>query len=93
VNEPLLIVEDTYVHGDGLVLVPFLTHQPNRKVRVRYETPDGAGGIVNGHVEAALGKVWAPGRLSPAHESALLIDAPRFSAPTGTRIWIIEDVS
>ena len=83
-NHSLFVVEDTYVHGDALA-------QPNRGVRVRYETPDGAGGIVNGHVESAVGTVWAPGRLSPPHESALVIDAPRFSVPAGTRIWILEE--
>jgi len=92
VDKSLLIVEDTYVHRDGLVLAPFLPHQPNRKVRVRYETPDGAGGIVNGHVEAAVGRVWAPGRIAPLHKSALVIDAPDGSVPAGTRIWIIERV-
>ncbi len=90
VNESFLVVEDTYVHGDGLVLAPFLPGQPDRRVRVRYETPDGSGGVVDGRVEAAVGRVWAPGRLSPTHESALVIDAPRFSLPAGTRIWIIE---
>ncbi len=90
-NHSLFVVEDTYVHGDALVLAPFLPAQPNRGVRVRYETPDGAGGIVNGHVESAVGTVWAPGRLSPPHESALVIDAPRFSVPAGTRIWILEE--
>ena len=90
-NESPLIVEDTYLHGDGLAVAPFLPHQPNRKVRVRYETPDGTGGIVDGHVEAAAGRVWAPGRLSPPHESALIIDPPRFSVPAGTRIWILDE--
>jgi hypothetical protein len=88
---PLLVVEEAYVHGDGIVLAPFLPGQPNRKVRVRYETPDGFGGVVNGHVEAAIGRVWAPGRLSPPHESAIIVDAPRFRVPAGTRIWIVED--
>jgi hypothetical protein len=87
----VLVVEETYVHDDGLVLAPFLPGQPNRSVRVRYESPDGAGGVVNGHVEAAVGRVWAPGRLSPSHESVLVIDAPQFAVPAGTRIWIIEE--
>ena len=91
-NESHLIVEDTYAHGDALAVAPFLPHQPNRKVRVRYEAPDGTGGIVDGRVEAAIGRVWAPGRLSPPHESVLVIDPPKFSVPAGTRIWIVEEV-
>lgn len=89
-TESLLVVEDAFIHGDELVLAPFLPHQPSRKVRVRYETPSGAGGIVDGHVEEAVGRVWAPGRLSPPHESALVLDV-RFGVPAGTRIWILED--
>jgi hypothetical protein len=91
-NESLLVVEDTHVRGDALVLSPFLPHQPSRKVRVRYETPGGAGGIVDGHVEDAAGKVWDPGRLSPPHESTLVLDVAGLRVPAGTRIWIVEEL-
>lgn len=90
-SEALLVVEDTYVHGEGLVLAPFLPHQPSRKVRVRYESPDGVGGVVDGHVEPTAGRVWNPGQLSPPHKSALVIDVPGFNVPAGTRIWILEE--
>ncbi len=90
-NPSHLIVEDTYARGDALVLAPFLPRQPKRRVRVRYETLDGDGGIVDGHIERAAGPVWAPGSLWPPHESALVIDSPRVTVPAGTRIWILEE--
>jgi hypothetical protein len=91
-TEPLIVVDGTFkTHEDDLVLSPFLPHQPGRKVRVRYETLDGAGGTVDGRIEAAAGRVWAPGTVSPAHESAVVIDGAGHSIPVGTRIWIVED--
>jgi hypothetical protein len=91
-TEPLIVVDGTFkTHEDDLVLSPFLPHQVGRKVRVRYETLDGAGGTVNGRIEAATGRVWAPGKVSPAHQSAVVIDGPGHSIPVGTRIWIVED--
>jgi hypothetical protein len=85
-----LIVEDTFARDFGFVVAPFLPHQRSRRVRLRYETPDGCGGIVDGHVEDARGKVWAPATPSPRHQSALVVDAPGLTVPVGTRIWVVE---
>jgi hypothetical protein len=88
---PHLVVEDTCAaHDGGVVVTPLLPTQPDRRVRVRYEAPDGSGGIVAGHIRASVGRVWAPAHPFPRHESALVIDASASTVPSGSRVWIIE---
>jgi hypothetical protein len=88
---PHLVVEETCeAHEGGVVVAPLLPTQPDRRVRVRYEAPDGSGGIVGGHIRASAGRVWAPGHPFPPHKSALVIEASASTVPSGSRVWILE---